>query len=226
MRASARCVTDTDASSRSCPRGGTAGYGGPVTSGSACVTPCSRGTRLRRGHRGRRRPGAGPAPVVEGDGVRRGGTRHRRERLQDRDPPPAAERHGGDHDVPAVHRLVLGDDPDGARLPRLRAAAGIAVAQAALESAWGNSRLARDANNYFGIKARNGEDNGNDNKGGTPATVTPTPSCFDLRCCASAPLAEAQSSQPKRNRLSIRSARFARFRMKQAKLPPAPTSFR
>jgi len=33
---------------------------------------------------------------------------------------------------------------------------GITVAQAALESAWGNSRLARDANNYFGIKARAG----------------------------------------------------------------------
>ena len=33
---------------------------------------------------------------------------------------------------------------------------GIAVAQAALESAWGNSQLARLANNYFGIKARRG----------------------------------------------------------------------
>ncbi len=33
---------------------------------------------------------------------------------------------------------------------------GIAVAQAALESAWGNSQLARRANNYFGIKARRG----------------------------------------------------------------------
>jgi len=30
---------------------------------------------------------------------------------------------------------------------------GITVAQAALESAWGQSRLSRDANNYFGIKA-------------------------------------------------------------------------
>jgi flagellum-specific peptidoglycan hydrolase FlgJ len=30
---------------------------------------------------------------------------------------------------------------------------GITVAQAALESAWGGSRLSRDANNYFGIKA-------------------------------------------------------------------------
>ena len=31
--------------------------------------------------------------------------------------------------------------------------AGITVAQAALESAWGQSWLSRDANNYFGIKA-------------------------------------------------------------------------
>ena len=31
--------------------------------------------------------------------------------------------------------------------------AGITVAQAALESAWGNSKLSREAHNYFGIKA-------------------------------------------------------------------------
>ena len=31
--------------------------------------------------------------------------------------------------------------------------AGITVAQAALESAWGQSRLSQEANNYFGIKA-------------------------------------------------------------------------
>ncbi len=31
--------------------------------------------------------------------------------------------------------------------------AGITVAQAALESAWGNSELSRRGNNYFGIKA-------------------------------------------------------------------------
>jgi flagellum-specific peptidoglycan hydrolase FlgJ len=31
--------------------------------------------------------------------------------------------------------------------------AGVTVAQAALESAWGKSGLSRDANNYFGIKA-------------------------------------------------------------------------
>ncbi len=35
---------------------------------------------------------------------------------------------------------------------------GVAVAQAALESAWGNSELARVANNYFGIKARPGRE--------------------------------------------------------------------
>lgn len=33
---------------------------------------------------------------------------------------------------------------------------GIAVAQAALESAWGRSRLATEAHNYFGIKAHGG----------------------------------------------------------------------
>ena len=32
--------------------------------------------------------------------------------------------------------------------------AGVTVAQAALESAWGESRLAQKANNYFGIKTR------------------------------------------------------------------------
>ena len=31
--------------------------------------------------------------------------------------------------------------------------AGVTVAQAALESAWGQSELSREANNYFGIKA-------------------------------------------------------------------------
>lgn len=36
--------------------------------------------------------------------------------------------------------------------------AGITVAQAALESAFGDSQLARNAHNYFGIKARPGAD--------------------------------------------------------------------
>ena len=35
---------------------------------------------------------------------------------------------------------------------------GVTVAQAALESGWGNSQLARMANNYFGIKARPGHE--------------------------------------------------------------------
>lgn len=36
--------------------------------------------------------------------------------------------------------------------------AGITVAQAILESNWGKSRLARDANNFFGIKAHGDHD--------------------------------------------------------------------
>lgn len=36
--------------------------------------------------------------------------------------------------------------------------AGITVAQAALESAWGQSGLSREHNNYFGIKAHKGYD--------------------------------------------------------------------
>lgn len=34
--------------------------------------------------------------------------------------------------------------------------AGVTVAQAVLESAWGNSQLSRQAHNYFGIKAHGG----------------------------------------------------------------------
>ncbi len=54
---------------------------------------------------------------------------------------------------------------------------GITVAQAALESNWGNSRLAREANNYFGIKAH----------GGTPFVEMPTTEVCDgaaVRCVA------------------------------------------
>ncbi len=36
------------------------------------------------------------------------------------------------HDVPAVHHVVVGDDADGARLPRLRLAAGLALARRAV----------------------------------------------------------------------------------------------
>ena len=41
-----------------------------------------------------------------------------------------AERHGGDDDVPAVHPVLVGDDADRARLPRLRPAARLALARA------------------------------------------------------------------------------------------------
>ena len=44
-------------------------------------------------------------------------------------PPSFAECHGRDHDVPAVHRVVVGDDADCAGFPRFRIAAGIAVAR-------------------------------------------------------------------------------------------------
>ena len=55
--------------------------------------------------------------------------------------------------------------------------AGITVAQAALESAWGNSRLSRDAHNYFGIKAH----------GNGPFTELPTTEVREgksIRCTA------------------------------------------
>jgi LysM repeat protein len=40
---------------------------------------------------------------------------------------------------------------------RLRIPASVTIAQAIHESYWGSSKLARNANNFFGIKARNGE---------------------------------------------------------------------
>jgi microcin C transport system permease protein len=43
-------------------------------------------------------------------------------------PPPAAQRHGGDADLPAVHPVGLDHDADLARFPRLRAAAGLGLA--------------------------------------------------------------------------------------------------
>lgn len=54
---------------------------------------------------------------------------------------------------------------------------GITVAQAALESAWGRSRLSREAHNYFGIKAH----------GGGPFLELPTAEVRDgvvVRCSA------------------------------------------
>ena len=58
-----------------------------------------------------------------------GGARARRIQQSHHVPPPVAERHGGDDDVSAVHHVVVGDDADRARLPRLRPAAGLAVAR-------------------------------------------------------------------------------------------------
>ena len=46
-------------------------------------------------------------------------------------PPPPAQRDGGDADLPAVHPQRLDHDADLARLPRLRPAAGLAVARRA-----------------------------------------------------------------------------------------------
>ena len=58
-----------------------------------------------------------------------GGARARRVERAHHVPPPAAERHGRDHDVPAVHPLVVGDDADRARFPRLRPAARLGLAR-------------------------------------------------------------------------------------------------
>ena len=44
-------------------------------------------------------------------------------------PPSAAQRHGGDADLPALHPVVVGHDADRARLPRLRPAARLALAR-------------------------------------------------------------------------------------------------
>ena len=46
-------------------------------------------------------------------------------------PAPAAQRHGGDADLPAVHPQRLDHDADLARLPRLRPAARLALARRA-----------------------------------------------------------------------------------------------
>ena len=43
----------------------------------------------------------------------------RRVERRDHLPSPVAERHGRDHDIPAIHPVVVGDDAHGARLPRL-----------------------------------------------------------------------------------------------------------
>ena len=63
-----------------------------------------------------------------------GRARARRVERRDHLPPSAAERHGGDHDLPAVHPVVVGDDADRARLPRLRPAARLALARRIAQS--------------------------------------------------------------------------------------------
>ncbi len=63
--------------------------------------------------------------------VHPGGARARRLQRRHHVPAPAAQRHGGDDDVHAVHPVVLGDDADRARLPRLRPAARLALARRA-----------------------------------------------------------------------------------------------
>jgi microcin C transport system permease protein len=75
------------------------------------------------------RPGARRIPARPQFRICHGGARARRVQRRDHVPASAAQRHGGDHDVPAVHRVVVGDDADRARLPRLRPAAGLALAR-------------------------------------------------------------------------------------------------
>ena len=74
-------------------------------------------------------PGARRIPARPQFRIHHGGARARRLQRRDHVPPSAAERDGGDHDVPALHRVVVGDDADGAGFPRLRPAAGLAVAR-------------------------------------------------------------------------------------------------
>src|SRR5262249_36102169 len=57
-----------------------------------------------------------------------GGARARRFQPHHHVPSPLAERDGGDHDISALHHVVIGHDADRARLPGLRPAAGLAVA--------------------------------------------------------------------------------------------------
>src|SRR5262249_30899092 len=77
--------------------------------------------------------------------IRPGRPRARRLQSEDHVPAPVAQRHGSDHDVPAVHPLLLGDDAHRARLPRLRVAAGLALSRRAALAGQGQraSALAR-----------------------------------------------------------------------------------
>ena len=74
-------------------------------------------------------PGARRIPARPQFRIYPGGARARRLQQSHHVPPPLAERHGGDADIPALHHVVLGDDADLARLPRLRPAARLAVAR-------------------------------------------------------------------------------------------------
>ena len=75
------------------------------------------------------RAGARRIPARPQLRIHPGRARARRLQRHHHVPASAAERHGRDHDVPAVHPVVVGDDADRARLPRLRLAARLAVAR-------------------------------------------------------------------------------------------------
>src|SRR5581483_8150415 len=75
------------------------------------------------------RSGARGIPARPQFRIHPGGARARRLQSGDHVPPPAAQRHGGDHDLSAVHPVIVGDHADRARLPRLRPAARLAVAR-------------------------------------------------------------------------------------------------
>src|SRR5438067_1773996 len=72
--------------------------------------------------------------------------------------------------------------------------AGVTVAQAVLESAWGESRLAHNSNNYFVIKAR----------GDQPVTAIPT----------------SQSKAGETKKLTTRIARYRRHRPGRCRRQP------
>src|SRR5262245_59115272 len=76
-----------------------------------------------------RRPGARGIPARAQLRIYPGRARTRRIEYGDHLPPSAAERDGGDDDVSAVHPVIVRDDVDRARLPRLWPAAWLAFAR-------------------------------------------------------------------------------------------------
>ena len=78
-----------------------------------------------------RRRGARRVPARAQLRVHHGGARARPLQRQDHVQAPAAERHGGDADLPALQAVGLDHRADRARLPRARPAAGLAVARRA-----------------------------------------------------------------------------------------------